>query len=46
MSEAIKRIWLDLGKIYGARKIKMVLASEGIDISVRTVGHYMKEMGI
>ena len=46
VSKSIREIWLNSNKIYGARKIKAMLEFEGIDISERTVGNYMKDMDI
>lgn len=46
ISKSIEKIWLNSNKIYGARKIKAMLEFEGIYISERTVGNYMKDMDI
>ncbi len=46
ISKLIKKIWLDSNKIYGARKIKAKLELQGIYVSERTVGNYMKDMDI
>lgn len=46
ISKSIEKIWLNSNKIYVARKIKAMLELEGIYISERTVGNYMKDMNI
>ena len=46
MQQEIMSIYEESNKIYGAPKITETLHSNGIGISERTVGRYMKEMGI
>ncbi len=46
ISRSIEKMWLNSNKIYGARKIKAMLELEGISISERTVGYYMKQLDI
>ncbi|NLW14799.1 MAG: IS3 family transposase, partial [Erysipelothrix sp.] len=46
ISGSIMEIWLDSNEVYGARKIAAKLRLVGINVSERTVGNYMKDMGI
>lgn len=46
ISKSIKEIWLDSNEVYGARKIAAILKLNGTIISERTVGNYMKDMGV
>lgn len=46
MKQEILTIYLESNSIYGAPKITEVLRSKGRKIAVRTVGKYMKEIGI
>ncbi|MEE5988283.1 IS3 family transposase, partial [Ligilactobacillus equi] len=42
----IKEIWEKSKHIYGAPKITMILRKNGFRIAVKTVGNYMRNMGI
>ena len=42
----IKEIWEESKHIYGAPKITMILRKNGFRIAVKTVGNYMRNMGI
>ena len=46
MKEKIKTIYNDSKQIYGAPKIAQVMQQSGDCISERTVGVYMRQMGI
>lgn len=46
IGEQIQEIWRESKQIYGAPKITQKLREKGITIAERTVGKYMKELGI
>lgn len=46
LSEQIKQVYEDSNQIYGAKKIRAVLASRGVAVSDKMVAEFMDEMNI